>query len=142
MSRAVLDDDTAERLAKIAGMFGSAHDGERAAAALKFDGALKAEGLTASELLEGYSALLRDIRRLEAALASHLSMPRGDAGPRGWMRKPSHLQHQSKAAECLACLTLSEWEWEFLQSITQATTLSPKQSACLSRIYARLEMSA
>lgn len=135
---ALLDGNAAQRLAKIAGMFGSDHDGERAAAALKFHSALGAEGLTAAEFIEHYRYLEGAVRYLTAEVRN-LSQPRGDPGARGWMRKAPHLRHQSEAAECLACLLVSDWEREFLQSVSGASTLSPKQANVLSRIYSRVQ---
>lgn len=141
MSSSLLTSNTADRLAKIAGMFGSNHDGERAAAALKFNEALASEGLTAADLLERYCYLEAEIRSLTIDAMTR-NMPRGDPGPGGWMRKPPHLRHQSQAAECLDCLSVSDWEREFLQSICRAESLTVRQSACLSRIYSRLGRSA
>jgi hypothetical protein len=46
MSAAVLTPEAADRLAKLCGMFGSNHDGERAAAALKADQLVRQNGLT------------------------------------------------------------------------------------------------
>jgi hypothetical protein len=46
MKGALLDPRTADRLAKFCGMFGSAHDGERAAAAAKADALVRSLGLT------------------------------------------------------------------------------------------------
>jgi len=43
---ALLDPRMAERLAKLCGLFGSDHDGERAAAARKADELVRAHGLT------------------------------------------------------------------------------------------------
>jgi hypothetical protein len=51
MNAAVLADDDRVRLVRIAGMFGSAHDGERAAAALKFHALLQQLGLMPEDVL-------------------------------------------------------------------------------------------
>src|SRR5262245_25791951 len=46
-----LDPSTAQRLAKLCGMFGSNHDGERAAAAAKADALVRGLGLTWPQIL-------------------------------------------------------------------------------------------
>jgi hypothetical protein len=51
MNAAVLADDARIRLVKLAGMFGSAHDGERAAAALKFHALQQQLGLMPEDVL-------------------------------------------------------------------------------------------
>jgi hypothetical protein len=43
---AILDPQTADRLAKLLGLLGSAHDGERAAAGAKADALVRERGLT------------------------------------------------------------------------------------------------
>ena len=48
-----LSPDALERLIKLLGMLGSAHDGERAAAGLKADELLRRHGLTWKELILG-----------------------------------------------------------------------------------------
>jgi hypothetical protein len=47
----VLDPNTADRLVKLCGMFGSDHDGERASAAALADKLVRAQGLTWSEVI-------------------------------------------------------------------------------------------
>ena len=51
MSRALFTPNAAEHLAKIAGMFGSAHDGERASAARLADEFVRRLGLTWRDVL-------------------------------------------------------------------------------------------
>jgi len=51
MSRAQLEPATAARLAKILGLLGSDHDGERAAAGLKADQLLRESGLTWRDII-------------------------------------------------------------------------------------------
>ena len=48
----LLDTRAAERLARVCGMFGSTHDGERAAAAALADRLVRAHGLTWGQLLK------------------------------------------------------------------------------------------
>jgi hypothetical protein len=55
-----LDPSTADKLAKVCGLFGSAHDGERAAAAAKADKLIKERGLSWSDLLASTPALSSD----------------------------------------------------------------------------------
>jgi hypothetical protein len=47
----ILDPNSADRLAKLCGMFGSAHDGERASAAAMADKLVRAQGLTWPQVL-------------------------------------------------------------------------------------------
>jgi hypothetical protein len=51
MIRAILDTHSAERLAKLCGMLGSNHDGERAAAGLKADQLVRNLGLTWADII-------------------------------------------------------------------------------------------
>jgi hypothetical protein len=48
---ALLDPRSADKLVRIAGMFGSDHDGERAAAAAKADQLIRSHGLTWREVI-------------------------------------------------------------------------------------------
>ena len=52
MNSRTLTPETADRLAKLLGMLGSVHPGERAAAALKADELLKREGLRWSDVIQ------------------------------------------------------------------------------------------
>lgn len=61
MSRALLDPNNADRLAKIAGMFGSEHEGERAAAAAKADALVRKLGLTWQDLISARSEGQQDV---------------------------------------------------------------------------------
>jgi hypothetical protein len=51
MNRAQLEPAVADRLAKLCGMLGSAHDGERAAAAAKADQLIRGLGLTWRDII-------------------------------------------------------------------------------------------
>jgi hypothetical protein len=53
-----LDTQPAQRLVKLCGMFGSEHDGERAAAALKADELVRGLGLTWSDIFLKSAAIL------------------------------------------------------------------------------------
>jgi hypothetical protein len=53
MTRTALDMHSAERLAKLCGMLGSNHDGERAAAGLKADQLVRNLGLTWADVISG-----------------------------------------------------------------------------------------
>ncbi len=48
---AILDPNAAERLAKLCGLFGSEHDGERASAAAMADKLLRSHGLTWEQVI-------------------------------------------------------------------------------------------
>lgn len=50
-TRALLDPRSADRLRKLCGMFGSAHDGERASAAAMADKLVRTAGLTWNEII-------------------------------------------------------------------------------------------
>ena len=123
--------DRIERLAKIAGMIGSAHDGEVAAAARKLIEALASDGLTLSELVRGYRP--QTVSPPSTAYA---------ATARDFYRDPAEFRrkeprHRAHVDSCLAAIELSEWEHDFLISIRSAPTLSDKQKAILARLYNR-----
>jgi hypothetical protein len=66
-----LDPRTAERLAKLCGLFGSEHVGERAAAAAKADKLVRAQGLTWSQVIRPTTWSTSTIRqRIDFALGN------------------------------------------------------------------------
>jgi hypothetical protein len=109
-----LDDASAERLAKILGMLGSSHDGERAAAALKAHEMVRAAGLT-----------WRDVIMPSPSIAPQLE------GSASW---------RFLAAECMPFSDrLPPREVEFVSKIlTYRREPSPKQMKWLTDIHARL----
>jgi hypothetical protein len=99
------------RLAKLCGMLGSAHDGERAAAALKADQLVRAHGLTWGQLLVP----------TQRQLISPSAAPAGSIA--------------QKLALCRQHLSsLTEWERGFVLSLHQFRRLSEKQLRVLNRI--------
>ena len=112
---ALLDRD---RLAKLLGMLGSAHDGEVVAAARRADAMVRASGLT-----------------WRAIVVANDAQPQLD--PAGF----------GVANEIRFCLLhrhqLTEWEKTFLGSIREkGTPLSARQRNCLARIVDKLRMRA
>lgn len=98
--------DKATRLAKIAALFASDMDGERAAAARKFHEALVADGLTLGDVLGTRPAP---------------------------MSKPFH---QYQAGHCLRTLrALSDWEQSFLRAMQRSKAPSDRQLECLTALY-------
>jgi hypothetical protein len=112
-----LTPDVLERLIKLLGMLGSAHDGERAAAGRKADELLRRYGLTWSDILL-------------VAAASSAPPPEPDQ-PMSWREK------------CAACKArqhhLNERERAFVSSLARwRGTPTEKQLAWLDRIYENL----
>jgi hypothetical protein len=100
------------RLAKLLGMLGSIHPGERDAAGLAAHRFVHERGLTWPEIL-----CPPDAPALRAACAT-------------W---------RDVVDACLCRpADLSPWEFEFLRGLPRFPHLSPKQSACLSRIADRV----
>jgi hypothetical protein len=56
-----------------------------------------------------------------------------------WVAKPEAVERQRlnsfRIARLSMCDSLSDWEREFLKSIAARPKLSPKQQACLNKIY-------
>jgi hypothetical protein len=109
---ALLNPRTADRLAKLCGMFGSDHDGERAAAALKADQLVRAHGLRWGEVI---SPVL--------------------------VKAPSTAWTSTTADNIAFALrnigALSMWERGFLYSVRSKHKLSDKQLAVLEQIVAK-----
>lgn len=108
----VLPPAAADRLVKLAGMLGSAYDGERANAAA-----------AATRLLEQHGTTWREI--LAPAQPRH--------------RAPMTTGWRAVANDCLALSDLlTTWERGFLASLCTSARLSEKQQAVLDRIAARV----
>jgi hypothetical protein len=104
---ALLGPRTADRLAKLCGMFGSDHDGERAAAAQMADRLVKQHGLRWSDVI---------------------SVPSTSSS--------STTCASEKIAFALRNLgALSMWERGFIYSVKDKQKLSPKQLAVLDQIF-------
>ena len=103
------------KLARILGMLGSAHDGERAAAGLLATKLLRTSGTT-------WEALLGSPNQPDFARTPTPTGPRADA-----------------MAVCARYRQFAtEWEARFLAGIAQRTTLTGRQLAALLRIAAEL----
>jgi hypothetical protein len=109
-----LDDTTADRLAKILGLLGSSHAGERASAAAKADALVRGAGLT-----------WRDVVMRSPPIAPRLE------GQGSW---------RLLAAECYEHQAiLAPHERDFVGAIlTWRAEPSPRQLAWLTAIHARL----
>jgi hypothetical protein len=102
-----LDPETADKLARICGMFGSNHDGEIAAAARKAHHLLRSRGLTWHEVI----------------------------APPARVTEPETLGEL--CGSLLACPEiLSAWELDFLTTISSLDAISTKQRDQLDRITA------
>ena len=111
MTAAALAPDHAAKLARICGMLGSAHEGERASAAAAADRLVRDRGLT-WQLILG----------VEAAPASDLD-------------------HQDRVAFCREHAALfTDWECRFLDGVARQLArgrlLTDKQTGVLNRLYA------
>ena len=109
--------DALERLIKLLGMLGSAHDGERAAAGLKAHEFIKRHGLTWADVISTTPIVKTE--------------PRQRTRPLPW---------QMMAQACwLRSYHLTERERVFIDNIRRWTgTPSDKQLAWLNRIYEKL----
>jgi hypothetical protein len=105
-----LDPETASKLARICGMFGSDHDGEIAAAARKAHHLLRSRGLTWREVI---------------------------ALPARATAEPETLGEL--CGSLLACSEiLSAWELDFLTTISSLDAISAKQRDQLDRVTAKV----
>jgi hypothetical protein len=112
----ILPEDAADRLAKLLGMLGSSHDGERASAALKADQLVRQHGMTWRDLVF-------------RVIAPALPPP----PPRVWLERGNLTP--DVALMCLAWTDpLTGWEIEFLRSIGGRRRLTDKQKSVLRRI--------
>lgn len=108
---AMITQTDATRLAKICGMLGSNHDGERAAAALKADSMVRDLGLTWQDVIAP-TAVTRPApppkRRID------------------WLDAQPH--------NLLPLPIWTDWESEFLESVQYRSRISPKQWAIITRL--------
>jgi len=118
----LLDPSSASRLAKLCGMFGSTHEGERAVAAAKADALVRALGLTWHDVI----AVPTPATPIVMQWTSSAPSPRAD-----WQRV---------AAFCQARFAqLSSREREFVRSMhVWRGEPTEKQWTWLTNIYARL----
>jgi hypothetical protein len=108
----------ADKLVKVLGMLGSAHDGEVAAAGRTAHSMLKAKGLTWSDVIVP-------------------AVPRPEPPQRRWRRTTSP---SDTAALCLQWPeVLSDWEVDFCRSIVGRRRISAKQTVVLERLARKVE---
>jgi hypothetical protein len=132
----VADTATVERLARIAGMLGSAHEGERATAAQMASAMLKAMGLTWTEVINrGLGAAIRQADQAHAP-ANETQAPSSDQGYSGswgyqarrddWGARTRHARTRERngvpAWKWVNGLLkqewrLSDWDRQFLQCL-------------------------
>jgi len=90
MSTAFLDPTTADKLARICGLFGSLHDGERASAAAAADRLLRSRGLTWPQVI----SIPTSPDTVEDLIATAMSRPDLlDAWEEGFIRGIRGRQH-------------------------------------------------
>jgi len=116
MAAASLSPAFADKLVKVLGMLGSAHDGEVAAAGRTAHSMLKAKGLTWSDVI----------------------VPAAPEPPhRRWHRPTSP---SDTAALCLQWPeVLTDWETNFCRSIVGRRRISAKQTVVLERLARKVE---
>lgn len=118
-----IDPRTADRLAKITGLLGSGHVGERAAAALLASRLLDAAGLSWDELVRRACSVAPEVAQPTSQRASAYGSP------------------QARARRLLTCPgLLSGWERRFLTGIAEwRGQLTPAQLARLVEIEAAMQ---
>lgn len=108
----------ADRLAKVLGLLGSDHDGERAAAALMATKIIRAAGLTWPDIV-----------------TPRPSAPPPPPPPKTW-REPH--TPQEAAAECLRWSdVLTDWEKEFCKSVMNFGKPTNRQITVLAKVTAK-----
>jgi len=106
---ALLDPAMADKLARICGMFGSDHDGERASAAAMADKIVRAHGLS------WFDVISPQLSVSDSTVAEKIAFALANIG------------------------ALSMWERGFLYSVNGKRKLSPKQLAVLDEILAKAQ---
>ena len=127
-----------DRLAKIAGMLGSAHEGERAAAAMKATGLLQSIGLTWPEVI----ALL-PVK--PEATVHFMTRPETRRAAQGMSIRPEHcalVRRWQKTARMVSAYPemLNERELDFVEDIAvRRDEPTVKQTDWLNNLAARVE---
>jgi hypothetical protein len=103
--------DAVERLARIAGMLGSAHEGERAAAAKMASTMLKALGLTWSEIIyRGLGA--PNSRRAHQSTTNEAQSPSSDQGSsQSWRHQARHDDWGTRKRRVREHKGVPAWKW-------------------------------
>ena len=117
-----LNPSLATKLAKICGLLGSDHDGERSAAAWQATRLLRAQGLSWADVFA--PALPPPPRHPVYAGPSY-------AAP--MTRHAAKVRHAQRYPE-----RLTDWEASFLADLGRCRSLSTKQAAALGRIVAKM----
>jgi len=133
-------------------MLGSAHDGERAAAALHANRLLGELGVTWYELLDndtgsyqaGYDQGFQDaaekayeLQKDKEEEIANLRQQMVHGSP--WQTVGSTHDYQRNATECLAsAVRWTPWEHGFLEDMQFRHTISEKQAAIVSKLYAKM----
>ena len=142
-----LDNAKLNKLIKLAGMFGSDYDGERATAARMACDLLASCNTTWEALLQ--EAATRTARQERpAAKSQDQARPKpaaSDADPRETPRKspktfkPMTMQQMADIALCRRHVNLLDaWEQEFISDLARQERISPKQAAKLREIVAKV----
>jgi len=123
--------ETAERLAKLCGMFGSAHAGERAAAAAKAHDLIRSLRLTWFDVIAPPPAISRRRREPDSR------------APKASRRKPKTTE--AKLARLRESFTthpdlLTDWECKFVLGLSCCRKLSEKQEQVLDEIVEKLRL--
>jgi len=116
---AVLDATTAQRLAKLCGLFGSDHDGERAAAAAMADRLVRGLGLTWLDVI-----MPRTLPAPPTRSARRWRWPESDEGKLTFLLRHLNL--------------LTDWERQFVVNLRRFHSWSPKQRAVVDRLVAKV----
>jgi hypothetical protein len=106
-----------ERLAKLLGMLGSDHEGERANAATIADRMLRERGLTWRDILPDQPA-------------GPTQPPATKRAPRNWRADIELLAHATRL--------LTPWEEQFVASVRRQRRFSKKQAAIIARLAGRV----
>jgi hypothetical protein len=111
-----------DKLAKLLGMLGSDHPGERDNAAVAADRLVRQRGLTWPDVLQP--------QIVESWTQPPQPPPPPPDEPVGW---------RQIARQCLLYpQSMNDWERHFLIDLSRRRSLSPKQMACLQRIADRV----
>lgn len=129
MNTFLLDETQRQRLAKVAGMFGSAFEGEVLNAARMLNAILRENGITLGDIMERL-ALLEGLTESRP----RRSGPINNAPPPAW--SPSSPDAIRARIDSLLCFDgLNDWERGFLISLRDRRKLSEGQRGKLAEIW-------
>lgn len=134
MSPPLLNTNELRKLGRIAGMFGSVHDGEVASAARRAHCLLVANGTTLSAVLERYEQLEAVASGMFRPSDRPVTRPTHSTAPRAV--SPNSREHDRAKIDLLrSCPHLSDWERGFIESLHGMPTLKDGQRRKLREIY-------